>query len=110
MIKKEWDIKILEGKTIVSVEIISAEYGCTYNNYTCFVCEDGTKLLVFEGHSKPWNPKPKPDEMKNAPKFYTPDDIANRVKAIEIDERQKRKTAQERKLREYNSLKKELSL
>jgi hypothetical protein len=107
---KEYDVKILVGKTIQSIEIISAEYGRTYDSYTCFVCTDGTKIMLADGDSKPYSPKPKVDEMKKAPQFFTPDNIANRVKEIEIDKRQKIKQEQERKTREYNSLKKELGL
>ena len=108
--KKEYDVKILEGKTIQSIEVISAEYGRTYNSYVCVVCEDGTKIILADGDSKPYEPKPKVDEMKKAPQFFTPDDIANRVRDIEIDNRQRVKQEQERKTREYNSLKKELGL
>ena len=88
--------------------VISAEWGRTYNSYTCFVCTEGTKIMLADGDSKPYDPKPKVDEMQKAPQFFTPDDIANRVKAIEINNRQKTKQEQERKTREYNSLKKEL--
>ncbi len=108
--KKEFDVKILEGKTIQSIEVISAEYGRTYNSYICVVCEDGTKIMLNDGDSKPWNPKPKVDEMKKAPQFFTPDDIANRVREIEIDNRQKQKDEIQRKTREYERLKKALNL
>ncbi len=108
--KKEYDVKILEGKTIQSIEVISAEFGRTYNSYTCIVCEDGTKIMLADGDSKPYNPKLKIDEMKRAPNYFTPDDIANRVKAIEIDNRQRQKQDRERKTHEYERLKRELKL
>jgi uncharacterized Fe-S cluster-containing radical SAM superfamily protein len=107
---KEFTIKQLEGKTIKSIEVVSAEYGRTYNFYTCFVCEDGTKILIADGCSEPYSPNIQVEEMKKAPKYFSPEDIANRVLEIEKKQRQAQEDIRKRKLNEYRRLGKELGI
>lgn len=94
----------MEGKTIKSVEKINAEYGRTYDIYICIVFTDNTKTLIHGG--LPYDPKPTAKEMSNAPKFFTPDDIAKRVKEDEQKKRRLIEEREDREKREYEALKK----
>lgn len=98
----------LIGKTIQSVEVIQAEYGRTYHQYTCFVCTDGTKLMVYDGHDMPHDPHPEVDEMRNAPNFYSPQDIADEVLRREQANRKRLANQRSQKEAEFDRLKKEL--
>lgn len=102
------DIKQLIGKTIKSIEVIKAEYGRTYDYYTCFVCTDGTKLMVYDGCRKPFSPNLEIEEMKKAPNYFTVEDIANRQLEIEKKRRYAIEEQRQKKKRQLESLKKEL--
>lgn len=94
------------GKTISSVERIVAEYGRTYNHYLCFVFSDGSKSILYG--DEPYNPKPSLKEMRKAPNFYTPEDIADRVLRDEQESRRLAEQSRQQKLYQLEQLKKEL--
>lgn len=99
--------KEMIGKTIKSVEVIRAEYGRTYSHYTCIVFEDGSKIMLCDA-TIPYKPNPDQEEMSKAPNYFTPDDIAERVKKDE--ERKRKKIAEDLyyKKCQLEKLKKEL--
>ena len=101
------DIKEAVGKTIESVERIPAEYGRTYHSYTLIVFTDGTKVMQADGQP-PWEPCPKLEDMQKASKFFTAEDIADKVLKIERAKRQKEKEQVDKKRRELERLRKEL--
>lgn len=105
-----FSIGLLKGKTITSIEVIKAEHGRTYRHYTCFVCSDGTKLVVMDGCAKPYSPQFSIEEMKKAPNYFTTIDIAQRTLEIEKRKRQLKKEQKEHKRRQYEKLKTELNL
>jgi len=99
----------LIGKTIESVEVIKAEYGRTYDYYSCIVFTDKSKALINgDMLSVPWNPSPNIEEMKKAPNFFSAEDIANKVLKIEQERRKVKEKEKEEKERQLNRLKKEL--
>jgi nitrate reductase alpha subunit len=102
-------IEDIKGKTIQSAEIIRAEYGRTYNHYICIVFTDESKIMIA-GDDAPWNPDPEIEQMKKAPLFFTPDDIAEKVRYIEQEKRDRLKEEHKRKLDKFNELKKELGI
>jgi len=90
-----YNIEKLKGKTIKTVEVIRAEDFAENNIfYTCFVCTDGTKLIVKGGTDKPYNPQLDIEEMQKAPNYFSAQDIADRVLYLE----NQRKTEQKEKL------------
>lgn len=104
--------KDLVGKTIQSAELIGAEFGRTYNAYLCLVFTDGTKQMMGLLHKnfEIYNPKPPLEEMQKAPSFFSPNDIANEMRDIEQSKRDATKRLRERKVVEYEKLRKELGL
>ncbi len=94
------------NRTVESLELINAEYGRTYREYLCFKFTDGEKIMLYG--NIPYAPKPTVEEMKRAPKFFTPEDISEKVL---LDEREKRRMEEARlvkKRRDLEELKKEL--
>jgi hypothetical protein len=105
---KEWVDKWI-GKTISSFEVIKAEYGRTFPYYICFTFADGTKQILssfFDGEG--YNLRPPLEEMKKARKFFSAEDISNRVLQDEKRSRQNEKESLENKKRQLEQLKKEL--
>lgn len=103
---KVTELKHFINRTIVGVEKIKAEYGRTYNWYLCFTFSDGGKIILYGG--VPINPKPDLEQMKKAPLFFSPEDIA--AKVLE-DEHARRRIARDRldaKRELLESLKEEL--
>lgn len=102
----------LVGKTIQSAEAIGAEFGRTYNAYLCLVFTDGERQIMGLLHKnlELYNPKPPLEEMQNAPNFFSPDDIADKMREIEQGKRLAVKKLHERKVAEYEKLRKELRL
>ena len=102
----------LVGKTIQSAEAIQAEFGRTYEAYLCLVFSDGTRGMIgVVGNGLDlYNPDPQVTEMMKAPKYFSPDDIADKVRENETKVRAARKEARARKMREYKTLQKELGL
>lgn len=96
-------LKEMEGKTIKSVEQIKAEYGRTFNAYICIVFTDDTKTLIHGG--VPHQPNPIAEDMSKAPKFFTPDEIAERVKKDEQKKRRLTKEREDAERKEYERLK-----
>lgn len=105
------NIKDFNGKTISASELIQAEYGRTYDAYLCLVFTDGTKaMLGCVSHPiNLYGPKPLIEEMKKAPSFFSPEDIAERVVIDERDRRQIITNQQQRDKNEYKRLKKKLN-
>jgi hypothetical protein len=99
------ETQIKAGKTIASVEQIGAEYGRTYDYYTCLTFTDGTKQLIG-GPLNPFKPRPSVEEMKKAPLFFSAEEIADEVLRLEIIAREQRKSYLESRRREYEQLKK----
>ncbi len=62
--------KDLENKRIISIENLRGEYGRTYNNYLCFTCEDGARVMLYGG--EPYSPEPELEEMRKI-NFFTPE-------------------------------------
>lgn len=102
-------VQDMKNKTIQSIETIKAEYGRTYHQYLCIVFSDESKIMIA-GDDTPWNPDPSIEEMKKAPLFFTPDDIANKVKLEEQAKRDRLRQEHRNKLEKYHQLKKELSI
>jgi len=96
-------LKDLIGKTVTNIEVLRAEYGRTYNNYLCFTCSDGTRVLLYGG--EPYGPNPDLKEMRRV-KFFTPEEIAEKVKKEEIRRREKIAEREQLERREYERLKK----
>jgi hypothetical protein len=101
------DFKQLEGETIKSIDVIRAEYGRTYEKYIGITCESGKRILFHGGN--PYDPNPTLEEMMKT-EFFTPDEIAEKVKWDESKKRRRKQDEQERKLRELERLKKELNI
>lgn len=95
-------IEELEGKTIVNAEFIESETWAT-GKYIGLTFTDGRRLLILG--SFPYNPDPNYEEMKDHPNFFSPDDMAEKVKRDEEKriEWKNRKIEEER--REYEKLK-----
>ena len=100
------ELKILEGKTIKSLEAIKGEYGRTYNQYICIICTCGTKVIIGGGIA--WKPNPDIEDMKKAPNFYSAQDIADKVLGMENNRRSREEDSKRRKLSELKRLKEEL--
>lgn len=90
----------LKGETIKNIEAISPEYGRAYDLYILVTCESGKRVLFHGGNA--WQPNPDLEEMKRTT-FFTPDEIAAKVR-WEVEEGRKEK------FKEYERLKKELGL
>lgn len=101
------DIHELKGETIKSIESIRAEFGRTYDNYILIACESGKRVLIYGG--SPYNPNPTLEEMRKTT-FFTPDEIAEKVRWEEAKKRRRQEEEEERKRKEYERLKKELGI
>lgn len=101
-----YNVKELQGEKIISVDVIRAEYGRTYNEYACFVCESGKRVMVAV-HNNPWNAEPPIEEMRKT-QMFTPEEIGEKLIQIETKKRQREKEDRERKKRELERLKREL--
>ena len=95
-------IEELEGKTIVSAEFITSEMWGV-GKYIGLTFTDGRRLLILG--SFPYKPDPNYERMKEHPNFFSPDDMAEKVKRDEEKriEQKNRKIKEER--REYEKLK-----
>lgn len=103
----KFDIKELKGETIKNIESIRGEFGRTYDNYILVTCESGKRVLFYGGNT--YEPNPTIEEMRKTT-FFTPDEIAEKVKWEETKKRRKQEEIEERKRLEYEKLKKELGL
>ena len=101
------DFQELKGETIKNIEVMSAEHGRTYNTYLLITCESGKRVMIHGGN--PYSPDPRPEDMRKTT-FFTPDEIAEKVRVEEIWKRAKQKEEEERKRRQYERLKKELGI
>jgi hypothetical protein len=101
------DFRELKGETIKDIDVIRAEFGRTYDNYILVTCESGKRVLFHGGN--PWQPSPTLEEMRKTT-FFTPDEIAEKVRWEEAKKRAKQEEEEERKRREYERLKKELGI
>ena len=95
----------LKGKTIKSIEKLRGEFGRTYDNYLCFTCEDGTRVMLFGG--EPYDPSPTIEEMRKI-NFFTPEEIGKKLETIEREKRRRQQDIVEQKKRDLNRLKEEL--
>lgn len=94
------------GKKLTSMEVISAEFGRTTNQYTCLIFDDTHKIII-EGHGSYFpSPNPSIEEMKKAPNFFSAEDIANKVLKDEQKARQRKKEEEQKERAEYEALKK----
>lgn len=98
-------LKDLENKNIMSIEKMQGEFGRTYDNYLCFTCEDGTRVMLHGG--EPFDPDPTLEEMRKI-NFFTPEEIGAKLEKIERKKRQQEKDRLNQKRRELEKLKKEL--
>ena len=101
------DFRELAGEVVKSIESIPAEFGRTYDTYLLITCESGKRVLIHGGN--PYDANPKLEQMR-ATTFFTPDEIAERVRWEEAVKRRKIEEEKERKRRELESLKRELGL
>lgn len=101
------DFKELNGETIKKIESIRGEFGRTYDNYLLATCESGKRVLIYGGNT--YNPNPTLEEMRSVT-FFTPDEIAEKVRWEEAKKRRKQEELEESKKREYERLKKELGI
>ncbi len=112
----------LVGKTIASVEAVGAEFGRTFNSYVLVTTTDGDRAMLNSasyprdagtsvyGKDTGWIAhRPPVEEMKKAPVFFTPEDIADRVLADERDERRRQERRREEKQRQLEQLQRELA-
>ena len=96
----------LNGKTIVSCEIILSEHARTADNYLLLRFQNGKRqLLGITGFSF-WEPEPTVEEMRKAPSFFTVEDILKRVEHDENKIRANAYAAHRQLLSEYERLKK----
>jgi hypothetical protein len=96
----------LVGKTIVQAGSIHAEYGRTYERYWLLLFADGSRVILAEGCT--YQPDPQLRDMREAPWFFTAEEIAEKVLRDEKAGRQRDKERLERKKRELELLKREL--
>jgi hypothetical protein len=101
----KYKTKYLENKKVISIEKLRCEFGRTYDNYLCFTCEDGTRVMLHGG--EPFDPKPPLEEMRKV-NFFTPEEIGLKLEQIERQKRQREKDLLNKKRRELEKLKKEL--
>ena len=101
------DFRELKGETIKNIEGIRGEFGRTYDNYISITCESGKRILIYGGN--PVNPNPTLEEMRKTT-FFTPDEIAEKVRWEEAKKRRRQEEIEERKREEYERLKKELGI
>lgn len=97
----------LKGETIKNIESIPAEFGRTYATYLLITCESGKRVLIYGGN--PFEPNPELKQMRMTT-FFTPDEIAEKVRVEEERKRKRKEREQERKRKEYEKLKKELGM
>lgn len=95
------------GKTIAKLEVIKAEFGRTYQKYLCFTFTDGTRVMLA-GDLYTHSPDPEPSEMRKAPMFFTPEDIAAKVLRDEQDKRARMERERQAKLAQIERLQREL--
>jgi hypothetical protein len=95
----------LKGEVITKVESIRAEFGRTYDNYLCFTCESGKRVLIHGGN--PYNPDVPVDEMRKVT-FFTPEEIGEKVVKIELEKRRRKQQELEEKKRQLERLQREL--
>lgn len=100
-----YKLKDLENKKIILIEKMRGEFGRTYDNYLCFTCEDGTRVMLHGG--EPFDPRPSLEEMRKV-NFFTPEEIGAKLESIEREKRQREKDRLANKRRELEKLKKEL--
>jgi len=98
------NIKNIEGNTISSIEVIMAEFGRTYDRYTCIKFKDGTRVMIDE--TIPYEPDPTISAMKDAPKFFTSEDISRRMEKDKRLKERREKQLLDKERREYERLKK----
>jgi hypothetical protein len=92
----------LIGKKIMSISKFRAEFGRTYNEYTGFICDDGTRVLIYG--DAPYDPNPPLEEMRKTGFFNVDEMIKKAEMDIREDER-RRKESRERDLRDLEKLK-----
>lgn len=97
----------LKGETIKNIESIPAEFGRTYDAYLLITCESDKRVLIYGGN--PYKPNPKLKQMRRTT-FFTPDEIAEKVRMEESERRKRKEREKERKRKEYERLKKELGI
>ena len=102
------DYEELIGEKIVKIGSIKAEYGRTYDRYVCIICESGKRIMIHGG--KPHSPDPAQEEMEKLLWFFTPEEVAEKVREINAKKKQAEQDRLKRKKEEYNRLKKELGI
>jgi hypothetical protein len=102
----------LRGKSIKYAEPIQAEWGRTYHQYLCLVFTDGTKaLLGGELVGARWlTPDPDLAEMKKAPHFFTPDDLADKARKDAQRQLEYEHREEDRERREFERLAKRFAI
>lgn len=101
------DLNQLKGETVKKIDIIRDEFGRTYDRYIGVTCESGKRILFYGGDV--YNPAPTLENMRETD-FFTPEEIAERLKWDEAVKRRRKEDEKERKLRELERLKKELDV
>ena len=97
--------KDLINKKITNEEIVSAEFGRTYDAYICFTCEDDSRIMLHGG--EPYDPNPNLEDMRKI-NFFSPEEIGAKLEQIERDKRRREQERINQKKRELERLKKEL--
>jgi hypothetical protein len=108
MSSKMMHLRDITGKTIHAVEVIRTESWRTHDTYICITFTDTSKIMLCG--VEPYEPNPDIDEMKKAPNYFSPQDIANKLLRLERERQLREKNELDRKTREFERLKQELSI
>jgi hypothetical protein len=95
----------LKGEKVVKVESIRAEYGRTYDNYICFTCESGKRVLIHGGN--PYDPNVDIEQMRKI-SFFTPEEIGEKLAKIEQRKRRREQERIDEKKRQLARLQREI--
>ena len=96
----------MQGKRIVSVETIQAEYGRTNSQYILLTFEDGTKINI--AGTIAYSPEPFLEEAKKAPVYFDADELARIVKRDYARQRESEARQRENEERDFAVLKAKL--
>lgn len=107
--------RALAGKSVASVEGVKTPYGTTSDFDVAIRCTDGTRILipvVIAANTQPsalGRPVlPDSEAMKDAPGFFTVEEIAAQVAYEETQKRQREADSRRRKEQEIERLQRDL--
>jgi len=104
------EIQNWNGKRITYSNIMKAPWGHTSGCLILLMFDDGSRVILNSTlyENSIWSFKDlSAEEMKKHPEFFTPDDIADNVRALEVRHREEAAKGKENRRQEFERLQRE---